>query len=277
MILKENRMEKITDPAYFLPWIHALQGFRVFTSGATKPQAIRGVCSTTGNKEDYIVKYIGAQRMSPESSCRELLASFIGAQLDLYVPDPAIIIVTQKFVDTLRGNDGFRNAQNSIGNNFGCKLINDLQPLIKGLKFTDHQCKEAEKIFAFDAFISNPDRNNEKHNMLTDGEKILIFDHELAFAFVFDIISNPTPWILADSDKTWLKQHYFYPVLKNNEPNLEEFVERFVRLDSEFWKKALTLIPQAWITPQTFKIRTTLEALIVHKTIFLDNLKKLVS
>ena len=77
--------------------------------------------------------------------------------------------------------------------------------------------------------------------MLTDGEKILIFDHELAFAFVFDLIKNSTPWILSEKDTTLIKNHYFYPYLKGNEPKFEEFIKKFEYINEKFWEKSFRL------------------------------------
>jgi hypothetical protein len=82
---------KITNDTYFLPTIEALLGINELGSGTTKPMLIRGVCRTTQEKSDYVVKYRNAPRMSVESSCRELLASFIAMELDMNVAEPALI------------------------------------------------------------------------------------------------------------------------------------------------------------------------------------------
>jgi hypothetical protein len=266
---------KITNDTYFLPTIDALQGIEELGSGTTKPMLIRGVCTITHEKSDYVVKYRNAPRMSVEASYRELLASFIAKELEMNVAEPALINVSPEFADTLRGKEGYKNASNSIGINYGSKFFGQgFFEFLQNQKLNEKQYAQAEQIFALDIFISNADRRKEKQNMLTDGEKIMIFDHELAFGFVMDIIKNATPWLISDADKTWIKNHFFYPILKHNEHNFEAFVQSFEVLDKNFWDKADVLIPQEWKTKQVDEIKNNLRALINNKLIFLQELNK---
>jgi hypothetical protein len=266
---------KITNDTYFLPTIEALQGIDELGSGTTKPMLIRGVCRKTHEKSDYVVKYRNAPRMSVEASCRELLASFIAKELEMNVAEPALINVSPEFVDSLRGMEGYKNANNSIGINYGSKFFGQgFFEFLQNQKLNEKQFEQAEQIFALDIFISNADRRKDKQNMLTDGEKIMIFDHELAFGFVMDIIKTPTPWLISDADKSWIKNHFFYPALKDNEHNFDTFVESFEVLDTNFWQKADLLIPQEWKTKQVDDIKNNLTSLIKNKSIFLQELNK---
>jgi hypothetical protein len=266
---------KITNDTYFLPIIEALHGIEELGSGTTKPMLIRGVCRTTHEKSDYVVKYRNSPRMSVEASCRELLASFIAKELEMNVAEPALINVSPEFVDSLRGKDGYKNANNSVGINFGSKFFGyGYFEFLQNQKLNEKQYGQAKQILALDIFISNADRRKEKQNMLTDGEKIMIFDHELAFGFVMDIIKNPTPWLISDADKSWIKNHFFYSVLKDNEHNFDTFVETFEVLDNNFWDKAYVLIPQEWRTKQVDEIKNNLTSLIDNKSIFLQELNK---
>jgi len=268
---------KITNQDYFLPIIQALSGDKLLGNGTTQPMLIRGVCTKTGVKSDYVAKYKNSPRMSIESSGRELIAAFIAKELELHVADPVLVNVTPEFVDTLIGKDGYKFASNSIGLNFGCKYFEGYWEFIKGQMPTNTQFQDAEKIYAFDIFIANPDRRVDKQNMLTDGDKILIFDHELAFAFVMDIIKNPNPWLLGPADLSWIKNHYFYNILKQNEHNFDTFVESFNVLDKNFWAKVDVLIPKEWVTSQISEIQNNIELLVKNRDHFLENLYKTLS
>ncbi len=271
-------MTKISHPDYFLPVVEAIEGNEVLLTGTTEPMLIRGICRATHEKSDYVVKYLKSPRMSVQSSCRELLAAFIAKELEMNVAEPAIINVTPEFVDTLRGKEGYKHASNSIGLNFGTKYFGQgFFQFIRNQHLTAKQFEQAERIFALDIFISNADRNEEKRNMLTDGETIMIFDHELAFGFVMDIIKNPKPWIISEADKTWIKKHFFYPALRDNEHNFDNFVETFEVLDQNFWDKAVDLIPDEWKNEQVDQIKTNLTSLIRNKSIFLEELYKVLS
>ncbi len=268
---------KLTDPDYFLPEIFALSGDKVLSAGTTQPMLIRGVCKKKGEKSDYVVKFICSPRMSIMSSCSELVAAFIGLELGLNIAEPAIIDITHDFVETLRGKDGYKNASNSIGLNFGCKYVPGLMEFASRQQLNDSLYEQAEHVFSFDIFISNVDRRVDKPNMLTDGENLLLFDHELAFGFVMDIIKNPTPWVISESDLGWIKNHYFYPVLKGNEHNFDNFIDKLEVLNEVFWDKLQKVIPEVWLTDHFQKIKNNLTSLVLHKDQFKEQLNKILS
>lgn len=270
-----NKNMKITDANYLLRHIEALQGFSTLGSGTTEPMLIRGVCTTTGEKADYVIKFVNSPRMSVEASSRELIASFMAMELELNVPEPAIINVTQPFVETLRGHQGYKAAANSIGKNFGCRYIEGFMELLWNQKLSEGQLDQARKIFAFDMLILNTDRRTNKPNLLSDGEKIIIFDHELAFGFVFDLITNNTPWIFSDADKHWIENHFFYSTLKSNKYQFEDFIQQFNQLNENFWDKAIVLLPENWRKDQVYFIRTRMTELLSHRQEFLDSLYKI--
>jgi hypothetical protein len=270
-------MIKLTDSNYFLPEVYALYGDRVLSTGTTQPMLIRGVCKQTEIKSDYVVKFISSPRMSPTSSCNELVAALIAMELELDVAEPALIDISPEFVDTIRGKDGYKNASNSIGINFGCKYVTGFMEITSNQRLSPSQLRHAEQIFPFDIFISNSDRRIEKPNMLTDGEQILIFDHELAFGFIMDIIKNPKPWIITDSEISWIKTHYFYPVLKKNEHNFDSFVDKFTILSDSFWEKLYSTVPSNWAGAHFGKIKNNLCLLIENKEYFKEELKRIMS
>jgi hypothetical protein len=270
---------KITNKEYFLPVVEALEGYQQFTSGTTLPMLIRGVCTRTGDKSDYVVKYVNSPRMSIKASISELVAAFIARELELNVVEPAIINITDVFVETLRGKDGFRHASNSLGLNYGSKFVVGYMEFVQNQKLNESQLIAAEQIFAFDIFISNPDRGPQgKQNLLTDGENVIIFDHELAFSFIYDLFyKNPTPWIITENDKNLIKKHYFYTNLRENEHNFDSFVEGFTVLDENFWKIVSGLIPNTWDQSHMIEIKNNLNSLVEHRMTFLEELYKVLS
>lgn len=270
-------MKKITEPDYSLLTIEALLGFQSFQSGANQPMVIQGVCQQTGEKGEYVVKFKGAPRMSIEASCRELIASFIALELDLFVPEPVLINVSQDFINTLMGNLGYKAASNSLGYNFGCKYFPGYFEFTRNQTLSDVQTQQAENIFGFDVFIFNPDRRPEKPNMLTNGENILIFDHELAFEFVLSIIKNPEPWILGPEERVLIQNHFFYTRFKDNPPDLAVFFRKLTTLDQNFWDQVNVLLPEEWKTNQVDQIISTLKEIIIRQDVFHQEIKKVLS
>ncbi len=264
---------KITDTDYFLPIIEAVIAFEEFSTGRNKPLPIRGFCHKTFKKDDYVVKFKSSPEMTVEASCRELLGSFIAMELGLSVPKPVLINISHDFIQLLKEKPNFDVANNSIGLNFGCVFERGYYEILRNQHLSDTQKNQVSHIFAFDVFISNADRRMDKPNLLTNGNNVMIFDHELAFGFVFDIFKNTNPWIIRPQDKDWIQNHFFFPYLKNKFPNFTVFVGQLTLLDDSFWERAFLLIPDEWKTEQLNEIKSYLQALITRKDVFLQALQ----
>lgn len=270
-------MPKITEPDYFLPEISAIAKTVEMNTGSTHPILIVGACKKTGDVDSYVVKLVGGDRMIPRSCCFELIASFIAMELEMSIPDPAIIEITQSFVDIY---DGINKelVKKSIGKNFGSKYKPGYPTLLNSIKLTPGQYARAVKIFSFDIFISNADRRIGKPNMLIKGDEIVIIDHELAFGFILELFyNNPTPWILRPQDDKWIKNHFFYKSLKGNEHNFDDFVDKLSTLDENFWNKLYQLIPDEWNGSYVDQIKNDLSLLVQNKTEFKAELKRILS
>jgi hypothetical protein len=267
---------KITDRDYSLPVIEALSPHEIFTSGANKPLLITGV-GAAGKKNDYVVKFRAAERMSNEACMRELLALFIAAEMDIKCVTPAIINISPDFVDILVGNDAWQYASQSLGYNFGSENIKGYNTILSGQDLNNDQLPFAQNIFAFDVVIQNNDRRNDKPNMMTDGHEIVIYDHELAFGFVLELFKNPEPWKIRDSDYEWISKHVLLPKIKGKDFDFEKFSKRFDTLGEAFWQTAWNLIPQNWRSDQFDTIKQYLSAICNHKDAFIIELKKLMS
>lgn len=268
-------MLKITDKDYYLPIVEALVPIKIMSTGRTNPMLINGVDTSTGIKADYVVKFKKGAEMSIRSSCNELIALFIGKELSLNVVEPALINISKEFINTLQNNDNYKIALDSEGLNYGCKFAGPgFLEFIKNQQLTDNQYYQAQNIFAFDIFISNVDRREGKENMLTNGTDIVIFDHELAFSFIYEIFRNPTPWIIRDADKDWVSKHYFYRAIRNAKFNFDNFVNSLDAINDAFWDKVYNLIPKDWINGDMDKLKDNLNSLVLNRSIFLQELNK---
>jgi hypothetical protein len=269
-------MPSITDPSYRLPFIVPLRFNEQFTHSANKPILITGLDKETGGKGDYVTKLLGAERMYPDACMRELLASFIAAELDIPVVAPAVVEVTVDFVELLRGNEVWGTANKSIGYNYGSEYVAKFQTLVIGQPIPEKLVQKAMDVFAFDVFIQNSDRSHQKPNMLTDGSVIIILDHELAFGFALELpfSRNKEPWTIRESDKHWITKHCLYNQLKGKIFDKAELGSKFKRLDDAFWNKAWDLIPEPWKNRQQFdEIRSFLSQIVDNSEVFLTNVQ----
>lgn len=275
ILLKTYTLLKLSNNEYFLRKILALEPRNILESGTTLPQIISGVCTTTGEKNEYVVKFIKAQRMSAESSCRELLAALIAKELDFNIPEPVIINITNEFVELMRGNENFKVASNSLGYNFG----NEYQVGYSAVGLTQtldtNLTTKLVELFALDMVIGNADRRVEKPNFLSNGTDLLVFDHELAFGFASDLFKNPTPWLIRDQDMTWINQNFCFQKLKGHSYDFTNFISKLNVLNEDFWHKFETIAPAEWLTEQWGIIKDYLKSLIEKSEIFEQELKRI--
>lgn len=178
-------MTDILSGDFKIPIIKALTAHETFVSGANKPLLITGV-DENGRKGDYVLKFIGAERMSNEASMRELLAALIAIQMGIKVVTPVVILVSPEFVELIDEQDTLQIARKSLGYNYGSEYLRTHTTILPSQELIT-QLTQAQTIFAFDITIQNPDRNSEKPNMITNGTEIVIYDHECAFSFVLHI------------------------------------------------------------------------------------------
>ena len=113
--------------------------------------------------------------------------------------------------------------------------------------------------------------------MITDGTDLVIFDHELAFSFLFDLAPNPKPWEPRQEDLVWIHRHCLLPKIRHKPCDFEDFSRRFDNLDEKFWKTAKSLMPQPWISNQYDRIKQHFTAIRARKDAFILELKKLIS
>lgn len=270
-------IHKITDAKYILPQIQALSATRVLSTGTTEPMLIRGVDMDSGSRGQFVIKFTKGPRMSTTSACFETLGVWIGKELGLNVVEPTVVHVEQDFVDTIAGRDGFQNARNSIGINYGCTYVEGYMELIDGRAFlSKNLISEAQNIFAFDMFISNSDRGAGKPNVLTNGHNFLIYDHELAFSFIMllPFLRNKTPWILGDAEKEMYNKHHFFSHLRHTKIDFFEFTERFTKIDNHFWGRVSELMPIQWQGSHIEDIKLYLSLITDHRGIFAKQLEQ---
>jgi hypothetical protein len=246
--------KKITDYDYSLPIIEALMADKT----TNNQLLIRGINPETQTKGDFMVN-------DNQASGRELLASFMASELDINVPAPALINVNPELSKTL---------QNDIeGLQFGTEYKSGYYGIIRNQSFSEFQRLQINQIFPFDIFISNVSRRTENPNLLTDGNNLLVFNHQSAFDFLNDSYKNKTPWEFRPQDMDWIKSHVFFPYLKNKFPDFSILTNKLVRLDDIFWNKAFSLIPDEWKTDEFNEIKIHSQAIIANKDSFLQSLK----
>ena len=156
-------------------------------------------------------------RSGPEASCasliRELMASLLARDLDLPVPEPYLVRVDPGFHEAVPDGELAGRFQRSVGLNFGCRHLGPAYvSWPKGRSIPASLTQEAAEILAFDLMVQNPDRRKNKPNLLRKDEQLAIFDHEMAFSFLYDLEPDQHPW--DGKGMQFAVDHVFYDALK---------------------------------------------------------------
>lgn len=166
----------ITDPNYRLPRLSARQYDDTFKSGANQPGLITARDQQTRQSVNCVVKFRGAERMTPEACARELLAAFIAKQWGIRVVEPVLVEVSPEFVELERGKPHYQLLTNSIGLNVGSVYVQGYETIPVHQPLSDIELPQAQHIVLFDLLIQNADRRVEKPNLMSNGRELVIYD-----------------------------------------------------------------------------------------------------
>lgn len=270
-------MAKVTDSAYRLPIIDALSSFGVFESGTTLPMAIWGVDTDTGERGQYVVKYKNQNRMSASASAFEFLGAWMAKEVGIHAAEPVAINISEDFMSTLTGRDGFKAASQSIGLNFGSKYIASVTQIPPtGFTLTNEQIEQAKQLFALDLLMQNTDRGHVKPNVGLHRDDLFVYDHELAFSFLRQLpfLRSKTPWLLDPADSELYKKHFFYRYLKGQEEDFSERVNELAKLNNDFWRCVEQHMPADFKVKELTEIKDYLLPFLDHLKEFASSIHK---
>lgn len=271
-------MNKLTDNDYRLPIIEAMRPAARLFEGTTAPMGVWGSDRETGERREYVVKLQRSERMSPRSCSFELLGAWMAREVGLFAPEPVEVHISKEFVEqTLRGRDGFKAAYQSIGFNYGSVYEEGFTTAPADLmEASENLYEQAKMLYAFDLFIANTDRGHKKPNVASDGEQMLVFDHELAFSFIhiLPMLRNKTPWIFDDTDTEIYRGHHYFNALRYKNIDFAEQVEKLTCFNQVFWDKAISLMPEPWKNEALTDIQQHLSEIIENKGAFAQTITK---
>jgi hypothetical protein len=204
----------------------------------------------------------------------ELVASRLAAHFGLVSPDPALVSIDAEFAKLVVAREPHQatRMRNSIGLNFGSRLLVDATEWPVDMKIPDSMRQTALDIFAFDALIQNPDRRFENQNLLIRGDDIFVFDHELSFSFLLSVLPSSAPWRL--EDQLYLADHVFYTRLRKKPIDLSRFVAALVALPEGAMPEIVAEVPPEWNNEILQRIEGHLRVVSNHAIEFAEEIRR---
>jgi hypothetical protein len=262
-----------------VPRLSASQFHRFMGSGRTSP-ALCGCEDEMGNRAgDVVIKLRGGLDHGNTGLLCELLASRLATYFGLAVPDPVLVIINGDFaelvaslVESSSEPKRAEKVRNSVGLNFGSRQLSDMSiwPVDKAIP--DGMWQAATDVFAFDGLVQNPDRRFNNPNLFTRGDEIFVFDHEIAFSFLLEILVSETPWRLGG--QSYLSDHVFYRKLKSKPIDINGFAALLAELPGPSLDGILADVPQEWNNESLPKIERHLRLVSTHAAEFAEEVRR---
>jgi len=227
-----------------LPVVEAMQFLERAKSGRNHPPIL--ACQAGDELVEFYVKFRNGTETPKSSLIFEMLGVDVARALGLLTADPAIVHIGAEFCEGVEDSEMRTLLRANIGPNFGSKALAGgygIFQVTDSLPPSDF--RRAAEIFAFDAFVQNPDRKSRNPNLLIKGDEWRVIDHEVAFSFARPLIGLQT------SDEgplmNLLQEHMFYRPLKGHDVDLDLFEKRFGQmLDSGILYEWISELPHAW-------------------------------
>ena len=263
------------DTALSLPVWEARQLIDVKPYGRTKPPVVAcelvshaGGSSVTGPvtsvRKRFVLKCQGQTEVRPSSLYNELFASLLARHLGLNSPVPIVVRLSAPFVKSANRNLIDYGYQVESGIGFGSEEVTSgLRPVAME-SLTPIQKQAAAQIYAFDMFVWNPDRRESDPNCMERGDGYLIFDHDCAFSFVYDIIRNQEPWKL---DARTSSKHLFAGRFYREELDWNQLMAPYRSLSGDTVRGIHSAVPTPW-NQHGVMITKTLSSILDHLDTF---------
>lgn len=205
-----------------------------------------------GNLIDMVMKVrhpdvpTGRGHYEGTSLACELICAMLARGLGMRVPDYAILEVRTPLGERARSAELRELLRRNIGENFGTVFIEGAQdwqpgPLDRRSTISD----AVEGVLVFDSTVINGDRQQEKSNLLWDGQDIFLIDHSVALPVhrwdQGDIIASP----LFPEEK--VKEHCGYVSLQGHGRRFDGLLNAWrERISPDEIAQLRAAIPSSW-------------------------------
>jgi hypothetical protein len=245
---------------------------RFLQTGRTSPAIFSCLPDSDDEECEFVVKLKGGPELLPSSLACEAIASELADYFDLKHPQQAIAQLDEPLADVVAQQEVSKAEllRASVGKNFGTALLNNLVTWPVDRKLSASQLQSAFEIFAFDVLIQNPDRRFNNPNLGSVGDHLVIYDHELAFSFRFDIFPSPQPWKIGEQ-RFW-NEHVLFNALKHQPFELDSFIEKLSVLPVSLLDAIEHQIPEDWVGDIFPAVRNHLMAISSHADEFRDEI-----
>lgn len=194
---------------------------------------------------EFVVKSIGHPEVTEATLLKELFGNVLARAFGIQTPTPALIYLSDAFVRVTQPQlPPEANIVLQEGYGVGCEYLPRLTPIPSDFKLSSDLIPDAALIYAYDMLTANPDRHVNNPNCGYHGERLMAYDFESAFSFLY-ALSNPPPWRF--SELTFQHPHVFRASLARASTDWQPFVNCLLDIDETNLNEIVSGWPSPWL------------------------------
>lgn len=250
-------------------------GFRrVLPNGRTKPLVIdcvevpESVIAEPDSPElarcEFVVKAIGNPEVDKSLIVRELLGNLLAREYGLVTPEPALVQISEHFAKAVNPHLQKHGFQIQPGIASGSEFISGgFSPPPEGSFFTNEELGALALLYGFDLVSQNPDRLPTRPNCGMIGSRLVAFDFDQCFSFLYLIFQIGQPWEV--SRHGIASKHVCHLRLKSasNPIDWAANINAVASLSDELLSSLTSWIPDEW-ADNTAKVKSHLAEIRSH-------------
>jgi hypothetical protein len=230
---------------------------QVITFGRTRPMVIECTRSTELSDESteetsndsvesqrLVVKANGLPEITDAHLFCEAFGNLLARELHVDTPQPALVNLSEEFVYAT--NLSLKEHEISLheGLAVGCEYFHGgFTSVIPGMPLMPEETAQAAQIYGFDLLVQNPDRRPDKPNCAHLGNRLIAYDFELCFSFIY-LIGMQNPW--AVSQHGLGTRHLFNSILRNRPHSWKKLINALNDLSDERLNSLSVALPNNW-------------------------------
>ncbi len=227
--------------------ITATEFIRPMKTGKTTPSLL--VCERPdGTEVEVVAKYSSCCYEKETNLAMEVIGACLAADLGLPVPEPFIVELSEDFIASVTDKEHQAKMRTSNSVCFGSALILHFHVWISGDFISESMLPNAAAIFGFDGIVQNPDRGDERPNLMVRGDEFRLIDHEMAFSHRLPMfIPWKAPWQVGGLQAFEPPgRHIFRSGLKGRLPDCTSIRSAWVALPDATISGYANAIPSEW-------------------------------
>jgi hypothetical protein len=204
----------------------------------------------------------------------EVYGNLIARHFGVNTPQPALVNISQSFVDAMGISNQTRDIPLAPGQGVGCEYLRGLAPVVPIASRNNEEDAHIQAIYGVHLLTQNPDRRIDKPNCAAYRGGIFAFDFELTFSFLLPLIgSQPDPW--AVDEQGIGKRHLFYNDLRTRQHELDwkPFLRNLEALTVARMVDMFQGLPGDW-REYADRVMAHIESVRLHPSKFEDALRR---